>query len=153
MVHGDEDMRQLPDQPYEAHWDFVNLHPCGLGVAVDHQTMDIPTDVASIFVTVDAGQHWSKRDAKPRLCLLTQPSWPVERFASVAVTSLGVIALAWKILGFWTAPGHMSFAHGIAANRGITIAWATPTRTWRWTRSARYLSKCRRSEFFAMPNR
>lgn len=95
VVHGDVDLRQLP-LAHEAYWDFVTVLPCGFGVAVGHQTMDSTNALANIFVTTDRGQHWNKRDTKPRLSLLRSRSAPVERFASLAVHSPSVIAIAWE---------------------------------------------------------
>ena len=96
IVQGDVDLTQMPARPHEACWDFITLHPDGLGVAVDHEKIESMKSVASIFVTTDGGQHWTKRDAKPRLPLLRSPSWPVEQFASLAFPSVGVIVLAWE---------------------------------------------------------
>jgi hypothetical protein len=94
-VRGAVDLTQLPVLPNDSHWDFVTLHASGFGVAVNHETTERVKTVASIFVTMDGGQHWNQREAKPRLPLLRRRSWPVERFASAALTPLGVIALAW----------------------------------------------------------
>ena len=96
LVHGDMDLTQLPARPHEARWDFITLHPSGLGVAVDHEKIGSVKSVASIFVTTDGGQHWTKREAKPRLPLLRSPSWPVEQFASLALPSMGIIVLGWE---------------------------------------------------------
>jgi hypothetical protein len=95
VVHGAVDLAKLPALSNDSHWDFVTLHTCGFGVAVNHKTTETVKSMAGIFVTMDGGQHWNQREAKPRLPLLRKRSWPVERFASAALTSLGVIALAW----------------------------------------------------------
>ena len=96
IVQGDVDLTQLPARPHEACWDFITLHARGFGVAVDHEKIDSTKSVASIFVTTDGGQHWTKRDAQPRLPLLRSLSWPVEQFASLALPSVGVMVLAWE---------------------------------------------------------
>ncbi len=95
VLTGKVDIIRLPSRPGESYWDFVTLLPCGFGVAVDHEKIDRET-LANVFVTADAGLHWEKREAKPHLPLLRRPSWPVERFASLAVPSPEVIALAWE---------------------------------------------------------
>src|SRR5262245_55829334 len=103
VVHGNVDINRLPAHPQKSYWDFVTLLPCGFGVAVDHQRLD-STAVANVFVTTDAGQHWDKRDARSRLPLLRRPSCPVEQFAALAVSSPGVIALAWEDPWLFDAP-------------------------------------------------
>jgi hypothetical protein len=96
VVHGDVDLRRLPARPAEAYWDFVTLHPSGFGVAADHEVMNGANNVANVFVTTDGGKHWNKRDAKPRLPRWSPPSWPVERFAALALPSPGIIVLSWE---------------------------------------------------------
>ena len=95
VVRGDVDLKHLPARPREAYWDCVTVHSGGFGVAVDHQTTDTKC-LAGIFVTMDGGQHWTQRDAKPRLPLLRSRSWPTQQFASLALPSVNVVALAWE---------------------------------------------------------
>ena len=96
VVHGDVDVTQLPARSHQSYWDFVCLDASGFGVAVDHETIDSAEYLAGIFITRDGGQQWIKRDPNLRLSLFSRSFWPVERFASLALPSPRIIALAWE---------------------------------------------------------
>lgn len=95
LVHGDIELRQLPvaDNTY---WDFVTVLPCGFGVAVGHQTMAGAKRLANLFVTTDRGRHWYERETMRWLSLQRNDAAPIERFASLAVYSPSVVAIAWE---------------------------------------------------------
>jgi hypothetical protein len=98
VVQGDADLYRLPPRPERTSWDFVTVLRCGFGVAVDHQFADDTRSVASVFLTEDGGQQWRPLELKvnwPGLLSKRPASWPVEKFASLALPTPGCIALAW----------------------------------------------------------
>jgi hypothetical protein len=99
VVRTDTDLSCLPSRPVVACWDLVSLLPCGLGVAVGHRLVDDRRSTASVFVTDDGGRRWRPVDWRvhwPCVPFKRPASWPVEKFASLALPTPGCIALAWE---------------------------------------------------------
>ncbi len=106
IIRGDLDHSHLPPKPEGVLWDFITVLPCGFGVAVDHHTGD-DRPPASLFVTEEGRRAW--RQMELRVNSLgwhsTRPaSWPVGRFASLALPTPGCIALAWDDPWLFDAP-------------------------------------------------
>jgi hypothetical protein len=72
--------------------------PGGFGVAASHQAVADGLRAAGVFITEDWGRQWRETDLRvgsPGWHHNRPASWPVEKFASLALPTPGCIALAW----------------------------------------------------------
>jgi hypothetical protein len=110
VMTGEMEPARLPPGPPQCFWDYAHLSPSGFGVVVGHENVDQLRSVANLFFTTDGGGHWRQQDPKNSLGLLRRavhsvclngPSWPIERFASLATAGCDCLALGWSDPGLF----------------------------------------------------